>query len=136
MIDKETALINIKCHADLALDHGEGTVILSRDLSAAFDTLDYALILERLSQCVGVRGTVLKWFETYLAERRQCVRIVSTQSHSVDLSPGLPQGSVLGPLIFLVYMLPLNEVLGRYRVMRHGFSDDNQIYSHSNLRLM
>ena len=64
----ETALLKIKCDIDTALERGEGTLLLLLDLSAAFDTLDHHIILDRLSQCVGISGQALKWFDSYLSE--------------------------------------------------------------------
>lgn len=130
----ETALLKIKCDIDEALERGEGTLILLLDLSAAFDTLDHRIILERLSQCVGVTGDALSWFSSYLSDRHQCVRIGDTQSHPVDLAIGVPQGSVLGPILFLIYMLPLREVINRHKVKRHGYADDSQTYTHFKLK--
>ena len=130
----ETALLKIKCDTDQALDRGEGTIILLLDLSAAFDTLDHNVIIERLSHCVGISGQASKWFRSYLSERYQSVYINGTQSHPVRLSLGVPQGSVLGPLLFMIYMLPLKDVIDQHSVMRHGYADDGQTYEHFNLR--
>lgn len=130
----ETALIKIKCDIDQALERGEGTILLLLDLSAAFDTLDHGIILDRLSQCVGVTGIALSWFRSYLCDRRQLVRIGDTLSHPVNLSIGVPQGSVLGPLLFLTYMLPLKNIISRHGVTRHGYADDSQTYTFFTLK--
>ena len=130
----ETALLKIKCDIDQALERGEGTILLLLDLSAAFDTLDHNIILERLCKCVGVSDLALRWFASYLSDRQQCICIGDTKSHPVDLSIGVPQGSVLGPLLFLIYILPLGEVISQHRVSRHGYADDSQTYTHFKLQ--
>ena len=130
----ETALIKIKNDIDLALDRGQGTLLLLLDLSAAFDTLHHDILLKRLSSTVGVRGVALKWMESYLLDRTQYVTIGDNKSHPVCLTVGVPQGSVLGPLLFLTYVLPLQNVIDAHNVSRHGYADDTQIYTHFSLK--
>jgi hypothetical protein len=89
-------------------DDGNATVLLFLDLSTAFDTIDHRVLLERLSGG-GVRGIALKWFESYLYERTQSVTIGGELSEPVALEGGVPQGSVLGPLLFLVFTASLSD---------------------------
>jgi len=98
------------------------------DLSAAFDTIDHDILLDRLQQLVGVEGSALKWFGSYVRDRFQKVVINSSESELVRLKVGVPQGSVLGPLLFLIYILPLQHLIERHGVKYHGYADDTQLY--------
>ncbi len=124
----ETALIKIKNDIDLALDQGFGIILILLDLSAAFDTIDHWILLRRLATEVGLSGNVLKWFQSYLEGRSQKVVIEGKTSSSTPLSTGVPQGSVLGPLLFLIYILPLGKIIDKCGVCRHGYADDTQLY--------
>ena len=83
------------------------------DLSAAFDTIDHNLLIERLRDEAGLKETTLRWVQFYLSDRVQAVKINNRVSSDVPLSTGVPQGSVLGPLLFLVYLLPLRRVINQ-----------------------
>jgi len=130
----ETALIRIKSDVERVLNDGDGVLLVLLDLSAAFDTIDHGILTERLCEEVGLQGTALEWIRSYLSDRTQAVHINSSVSSEVTLSIGVPQGSVLGPLLFLVYLLPLKRVIARYLVSRHGFADDTQLYNHISVR--
>ena len=124
----ETALLYIKSDIDRLLDNGDAVLMVFLDLSAAFDTLDHERLLKRLEEHVGLTGTVIDWMRSYLADRKQTVRINNRLSQSSDLSVGVPQGSVLGPLLFLCYMLPLKHVVQKHGILRHAYADDTQLY--------
>lgn len=130
----ETALLRIKADIDRVLDEGDGVLLVLLDLSAAFDTIDHTILLQRLQDYVGLCDTALKWVQSYLTNRTQAVCINQSVSKPVDLTIGVPQGSVLGPLLFLVYILPLQQVIERFRVWRHGFADDTQAYNRLTLK--
>ena len=78
------------------------------DLSAAFDTLDHSILLKRLEVTFGIRGTVLRWFMSYLSDPYQSVEIDGVTSSPSPLVYGVPQGSVLGPVLFTLYSQPLS----------------------------
>jgi hypothetical protein len=126
----ESALMKIKTDIDMILDEGDAVLMVCLDLSAAFDTIDHELLLTRLETHLGVHGTVLSWLRSYLSNRWQSVVIDSARSKRTPLSVGVPQGSVLGPLLFLLYILPLKTIFEKHRTNRHGYADDTQLYRH------
>jgi hypothetical protein len=130
----ETAVIKIKSDMDQILDQGDGILLVLLDLSAAFDTIDHNILFHRLEHCVGVKGTALQWLKSYLSDRQQTIRIGSSFSSHVPLSVGVPQGSVLGPLLFLIYILPLGSIIEKHKVDRHGYADDTQLYCRFSLK--
>ncbi len=98
------------------------------DLSAAFDTVDHTTLISRLESYVGIKGTVLKWFLSYLTDRKFLVKLGNFSSSVANLTCGLPQGSILAPSLLSLYMLPLGSILRRHGVSFHFYADDTQIY--------
>ena len=123
----ETALIKVQNDLLRVMDDRGVAILVLLDLSAAFDTVDHDVLLSRL-HWLGIRDTPLHWFRTYLTGRTQCVKIQDTKSAVSQLSSGVPQGSVLGPLLFLVYLLPLHSIIKTHGLAMHGYADDTQIY--------
>ena len=105
----------------------KATVLVLLDLSAAFDTVDHNFLLERLKQC-GISGTAQSWFKSYLEDRSQKVHLRGSSSASSSLRFGVPQGSVLGPILFTIYTIPLGEICRRHGVQYHLYADDTQLY--------
>ena len=99
------------------------------DLSAAFDTLDHSVLFHRLEHRFGITGTVLNWFKSYLSNRTQCVSIKSLpNSKPVNLDCGVPQGSVLGPILFTLYTTPLEDIFKSNDIDSMFYADDTQLY--------
>ena len=127
----ETALLYIKNEVHLSLSRGETTALVLLDLSAAFDTIDHSTLLSCLRNWFGVGGCVLKWFTSYLTDRYQSIKIGSTLSDVCKLLFGVPQGSVLGPLLFSLYTTPLTSIISRHKGIKfHFYADDSQVYIH------
>ena len=124
----ETTLLGIHNDLILAMDRGEVTSLILLDLSAAFDTVDHSILLHRLQHWFGVHGTSLDWFSSYLTSRSQAVSIQNSTSSFSNLSCGVPQGSVLGPLLFTLYTTPLGSVISKNSIKYHLYADDTQLY--------
>ena len=99
----ETALLRVQNDIIHAVDSEVGAMLTLLDLSAAFDTIDHQKLLDLLNHSLGISGDTLRWFKSYLQERIQMVQIGSSTSEPVTLKYGVPQGSVLGPILFTMY---------------------------------
>ena len=110
----ETALLCIKNEIHLSLSKGMPTALVLLDLSAAFDTIDHDTLLSHLSAKFGFAGSALKWFRSYLQDCFQSVKIGSSLSNLFELKFDIPQGSVLGPLLFSLYTTPLGQVIRKH----------------------
>ena len=101
-------------------------------MSAAFDLVYLSIFFERLKSPYGFDGLTLEWFKNYLSDRFFNVRCSGTKSDFVDSSVGVPQGSVLGPLLFFLYTGDLGRIVKKYKPGFHQYVDDTQIYGHCN----
>ena len=124
----ETALLRVKNDILLNMNKQHVTLLVLLDLSAAFDTVDHSIMLHRLEHYIGIQGTALEWFRSYLSRRSQRVMVQDSISHKFDLDCGVPQRSCLGPLLFTLYTSKLFDVIKGHLPTVHCYADDTQLY--------
>jgi len=106
----------------LAIDHD------LLDLSAAFVCVDHDLLFKRLEVSFGLKRDVLVWFHSYLGDRTQTVTYEGSASRSRPVVYGVPQGSVLGPLLFVLYTAEIEDITRRHGLRLHQYADHCQVY--------
>ena len=104
-------------------------------MSAAFDTVDNEILLNRLNVRYGIEDCALKWIKSYLEKRTCSVVINQVRSDERPLKHGVPQGSVLGLLLFTMYLGPISDILEKHNMRYHLYADDIQIYTTYNVNL-
>ena len=108
---------------------GSVTALTLLDLSATFDTIDHIILLDRLNVYYGLSELALGWFKSYLSGRTHSVKVGSTLSHPAALHYGVPQGSVLGPILFSLYTNPIGSIIHSHSSINyHFYADDAQLY--------
>lgn len=127
----ETALLKVVNDLLLSIDNRNVSLLTLLDLSAAFDTIDHSILLQRLQHDFGIGQSALQWFSTYLSGRSQSVIVEGNISDSIPLQYGVPQGSVLGPVLFVLYVKPLSSIIDRHSMSHHAYADDTQLHSSS-----
>ena len=124
----ESALLKIQNDIAASMDSGKAVALTLLDLSAAFDTINHDILFNSLRDWFGVDGTVLRWIKSYLSNWKQKVKLGNSILDAFSLPFGVPQGSVLGPLLFTLYTTPLSNIISNFNVTHHLYADDTQIY--------
>lgn len=123
----ETLLTKIHNDVLCSLSKGDVVMLVMLDLSAAFDTVNHKILLDRLTNLYGVEGTALSWFKSYLTNRTQSVLINNEMSRRTPLNCGVPQGSKLGPILFNSYIAPLSKIARNHNIHDEKYADDEQL---------
>ena len=108
-----------------ALDDKEYFLSVFLDLSKAFDTVNHNILLIKLAH-YGIRGSALNWFKSYLSNRKQFVEINASKSNTQNIACGVPQGSILGPLLFFIYINDLPNASNILKTL--NFADDTTLF--------
>ena len=130
----ETALTRVRNDILLNMHNQRSTCLVLLDFSAAFDTLDHAALLNHLEKRFKITGGALKWIQSYLSDRSQAVVLKNevgeiVRSNNIEVSMGVPQGSVLDPLLFTLFTTPLGDICRQYNQEFHLYADDTQLYA-------
>ena len=134
----ETALLKLTNDIMETIDSGKITILTALDMSAAFDTLDHITFLHRLQHTFGLSGYIIAWIQSYLTDRSSFVEIDSSSSPSTTILTGVPQGFVLGPLLFVLFISPIANIINSDQsnqnsiVSFHQYADDTQLYIGTN----
>ena len=115
-------------HIKNTIDNGNYGGGIFIDLKKAFDTVNHTILLKKLEH-YGIRGVPLQWFESYLSDRKQFVSVNGHSSDELEIKHGVPQGSVLGPLLLLLYINDLPRI--SKKLTFYLFADDTNIYFES-----
>jgi hypothetical protein len=123
----ETALLRV--HNDIlsALDVHKEALLVLLDFSAAFDTLDHDQLLHRITARYGIKDNVLQWCSSYLTGRTQSVSIGTASSDPIELKCGIPQGSVAGPITFILFSAPIQDIVAAHGIRCVVYADDTQL---------
>ena len=125
----ETALFKFTNDVQQMLSERKMVILVQLDLSAAFDTVDHAVLLNLLKHKFGISGTALKWVASYLSGRTFSVKIGTIFGRKVLLIYGVPQGSILGPLMFILYISDLPSIASKFSIGFQSYADDSQLYA-------
>ena len=112
----------------MMIDNRSNVLLILLDLSAAFYTINHDISLQRLKNMYDIIGTVLNWMKSYLNGKSFTVTVRKVSSYSCVLEIGVPQESILGPLLFILYTKDLERIVKKYGLTVHLYADDTQIY--------
>ena len=124
----ETALLKVVNDLFLSLNKGNISVLALLDFSSAFETIVHPILVHRLHTDFGFTDTVLQWFTYYLTDRTHYVSLSNHNSAFAPVHTGVPQGSVLGPILFTMYIKPLSDIIDSHSIIHHSFADGIQFH--------
>ena len=124
----ETALLRILDSLYKSIDTTCLTSLIGLDLLGAFDTISHSILLGRIKDEFGVSGVPLRWLQSYLTDRRRYVKLGRHCSPTVQCTAGVPQSSVLGPILFAAYISPVGQLITSHAVDHHQYADDTQLF--------
>ena len=124
----ESALVCVKADILASMNKQEVVCLVLLDLSAAFDRADHSILLHRLESVFGITSVTLDWIQSHLTGRSQRVVVGDTKSEPIPLTFGVPQVSVLSPILFTLYTCPLGEICRSHYVTYHLYVDYQQLY--------
>jgi Reverse transcriptase (RNA-dependent DNA polymerase) len=124
----ETAMTKVVSDLLTNVDSGSPSLLLSLDISAAFDTLNHKRLLQRAQDLFGFDGQTNLWLASYLSDRSSFVSMGASKSNTITHSTGVPQGSVLGPLLFSISTTPIGSLISSLGILYHQYADDTQLF--------
>ena len=124
----ETAMIKVINDIQIEMQQNNITVVLMLDQSAAFDTVDIPILITKLQNDYNIHSDALKWLSSYLLGRTFSVVVNDEESNEVSMEYGVPQGTILAPLLYTMYTADLNKLVENLGLKIHSFADDNNIY--------
>ena len=123
------ALVKIVHDILSIVDSSSAVALVGLDISAAFDTVSHRKLLARLEHDFSIKGVTLEWINSYLWKRTFFVRVGRSSSTIAQMCSGVPQGSVIEPILFTAYVSPITRLIELYGVSNHKYVDDTQLYT-------
>ena len=123
----ETALLKVVNDLFLSLNKGNISILALLDFSSTCDTIDHPILVHRLHTDFGFTDAVLQWFSSYLTDRTHYVSLSNHCSAFAPVHSGVPQGSVLGPMLITMYIKTLSAIIDSHSIIHHSFADDLQL---------
>ena len=130
----ETELLRVKNDIAATSDEKGMVVLVMLDLSSAFDTINHDILMDRLQHSVSITDAALSWLHSYIIERYQRVAGDSATSADCVMKCGLPQGSVLGPILCCIYTRPIGDIVARHDLQYYCYADDRHTRTHTDAR--